>query len=100
MKSVIFVLLFVALATYLSARDSCKRHVMHVKMLSMYPNATEVDVATIAAKIYDDKNEAEIFYGFNIEAKAVIPVQLTFDSKDIYSIATKPSQTFAVRWQN
>jgi hypothetical protein len=99
MKSFISILLLITLTTCLSACQSYQRQVMPVKMPSSYPNATEVAGATIAAKIYDDKNEAEAFYGFDIIGTGVIPLQLIFDNKGIHSITIISSQTFPVRWQ-
>jgi hypothetical protein len=99
MKSFISILLLITLAAYLSACQSYQRQAIPAKMPSSYPNATEIASATIAAKIYDDKNEAETFYGFDIVGTGVIPVQLIFDNKGIHSITIIASQTFPVRCQ-
>lgn len=99
-KGFVFLLLFIIIAFIFSACQSYQRKAMPVKMPSAYPNAIKVADATLAAKIYDDKNEAESFYGFDIVSAGVVPVQIVFDNRGTHSIELVPSQTFLVDVEN
>ena len=98
-KSLIAVIL-IALAVMLSACQSYERQVAPIKLPSAYPNATEVAGATIAAKSYDDKKEAEAAYGFDIVGAGVVPIQVVFDNGSAHTIEVVPSQTFLVDVDN
>lgn len=89
-------IVFIAVAVILSACQSYQRRVIPAKLPSAYPNATEIAGAMIAAKLYDDKNEAEALYGFDIVGAGVVPVQVIFDNKGSHSLQIVPDQTLLV----
>lgn len=88
--------LVIAAVMILSACQSYQRRVIPAKLPSAYPNATELAGATIAAKLYHDKNEAEALYGFDIKGAGVVPVQVVVDNKGSHPLQIVPDQTFLV----
>jgi hypothetical protein len=87
---------FIALAVILSACQSYQTKVAPAKLPSAYHNATEVAGATIATKVYEDKKEAEVVFGFDIVGAGVVPVQVIFDNRGTHSLQIVPDQTFLV----
>ena len=73
---------------------SYKQQVVPFKMPSSLPNATEVAGATVAAMAFDNKEEANSAFGFDILGAGVLPVQVIFDNKGPHSLEVVPSQTF------
>lgn len=69
---------------------------MPFKMPAAYPNATEVAGAVIAAKAYDNEQEAKSAFGFDIRGAGILPVQVIFDNKGDHPIEIVPEQTFFV----
>jgi len=65
-------------------------------MPAAYPNATEVAGATVAAKAYDDAEEAKEAFGFDVRGAGLYPVQVIFDNTGDHSLQIEPSQTFLV----
>lgn len=65
---------------WLSACTTYERQVAPFKMPAAYPNATAVADATIAAKAYDNKEEATAAFGFDIRGAGILPVQVIFDN--------------------
>jgi hypothetical protein len=84
------------LAVVLSACQSYQQRVVPAKMPSTYPNATEVAGATVAARVYEDKKEAEALFGFDILGAGVIPVQVIFDNRGTHPLLIVPGQTLLV----
>jgi hypothetical protein len=93
--SEVFVLL-IALAVALSSCQRYQTRVVPAKLPSAYPNATEVAGATIAARVYEDKKEAEAVYGFDIVGAGVLPVQVVFDNRGTHPLQIVPDQTLMV----
>jgi len=73
-----------------------KRQPVSFKMPTAYPNATEVAGATVAAKAYDDPEEAKEAFGFDIRGAGLYPVQVIFDNTSDHSLQIEPSQTFLI----
>jgi hypothetical protein len=98
MKNSVLRVLFVLLAitTLAAGCSSYKQQVVPFKMPSAYPNAIEIAGATIAAKAYDDNQEAQKAFGFDIRGAGVFPVQVIFDNKGPHPLEIAPDQTFLV----
>jgi hypothetical protein len=67
--------------------------VMPFKAPSAYANATETAGATIAAKVYDNEQEAKSAFGFDIMGAGIMPVQIIFDNRT-HPLEIVPQQTF------
>src|SRR3972149_1129047 len=94
------VLAIVFIAALLTACASYERQVVPFKLPSAYPNATEAAEAFIAAKSYDDKDEAGKAFGFDIKGAGILPVQVIFDNKGGHPLEIVPAQTFLVDEEN
>ncbi len=79
---------------------SHKRQIVPFKMPSAYPNATKVAGATVAARAYDDAQEAEQAFGWNIRSAGLYPVQVIFDNLGDHALEIEPSQTFLIDGEN
>ncbi len=95
-KSTLRFLAITLLTAALTACTSYERQVVPFKLPSAYPNAVEAADAVIAAKSYDDKDEAGKAFGFDIRGAGILPVQVIFDNKGSHSLEIVPSQTFMV----
>lgn len=71
-----------------------ERKVVPFKMPSAYPNATEVAGAVIAARAFDDPDEANSTFGFDISGAGILPVQVTFDNKGPHPLEIVPGNTY------
>ncbi|HAR95741.1 MAG TPA: hypothetical protein DCR97_07240 [Deltaproteobacteria bacterium] len=97
MKRFVLVLVFCCFtALLLPGCSAYKQQVVPFKMPSSYPNATEVAGATIASKAYDDSQEAQNVFGFDIRGAGVFPVQVIFDNRGPHPLEIAPDQTFLV----
>ena len=95
-----YVLMIFLLAMALTACTKYERQVLPFKLPSAYPNATEAADATIAAKSYDDKDEAGKAFGFDIRGAGILPVQVIFDNQGKHPLEIVPVQTFLVDVDN
>lgn len=77
-----------------------KSQVVPVKMPAAYPNATEFAGATVAAKAYEDNDEASSAFGFDIRGSGLLPVQVVFDNKGTHPLEIVPNQTFLIDNEN
>ena len=84
------------MAAWLTACTSYERQVVPFKMPAAYPNATAVADATIAAKAYDNKEEAAAAFGFDIRGTGILPVQVIFDNAGGHSLEILTDKTFLV----
>jgi len=84
------------MAAWLTACTSYERQVVPFKMPAAYPNATAVADATIAAKAYDNKEEAAAAFGFDIRGAGILPVQVIFDNAGGHSLEILTDKTFLV----
>ncbi len=84
----------------LTGCQSYKSQVVPVKMPGAYPNATEFAGATVAARAYEDNNEANSAFGFDIRQAGLLPVQVVFDNKGTHPLEIVPNQTFLIDSDN
>ncbi len=78
---------------------SCSRYqtrVVPLKLPSASPNSVEVAGATVAARAYEDRNEARTAFGFDVRGSGVLPVQVVFDNTGAHPLQIVPEQTFLV----
>lgn len=80
----------------LAACTTYERQVVPFKMPSAYPNATAVAEATIAAKAYDNSEEAAAAFGFDIRGAGILPVQVIFDNAGGHPLEVITEKTFLV----
>ncbi len=92
-------MIFLLLAS-IAACTRYERKVVPFKMPSALPNATEVADATVAARPYDDKDEAAAAFGFDIKGAGILPVQVIFDNRGKHSLEIIPAQTFLYDSEN
>ncbi len=95
-KSTITVLAAVLAVVWIAACTTYERQVVPFKMPSAYPNATVVAEATIAAKAYDNKEEATAAFGFDIRGAGILPVQVIFDNTGGHPLEIMTDKTFLV----
>ncbi len=92
------IMIVVAVAALTGCRY--KSQVVPLKMPAAYPNATEFAGATVAAKAYEDNNEANAAFGFDIRQAGLLPVQVVFDNKGMHPLEIVPNQTFLIDNEN
>jgi hypothetical protein len=90
----------ILLTAVLAACTSYERQVVPFKLPSAYPNAVEIADAVIAAKSFDNKDEAGHAFGFDIRGAGILPVQVIFDNKGSHYLEIVPAQTFLVDEEN
>jgi hypothetical protein len=95
-KANIKVLAALLMVVWLVACTSYERQVVPFKMPAAYPNATAVADATIAAKAYDNKEEATAAFGFDIRGAGILPVQVIFDNTGGHPLEILTDKTFLV----
>ena len=69
-------------------------------MPAAYPNFTRAGGADIAAKAYDDPNEAGQAFGYDMRGSGILPVQVVIDNKGNHPLEIVPGQTFLVDTAN
>jgi hypothetical protein len=84
----------------LAACTRYERQVVPFKMPSAYPNVTIVAGATIAAKAYDDPDEAANAFGFDIRGAGILPVQVIFDNTGDHPLEVVADKTLLVDTEN
>jgi len=90
----------ILLTAALAACTSYERQVVPFKLPSAYPNAVVIADAVIAAKSFDNKDEAGNAFGFDIRGAGILPVQVIFDNKGSHPLEIVPAQTFLVDEEN
>ncbi len=80
----------------LAACTTYERKVVPFRMPDAYSNATKVAEATIAAKSYDNKEEAAAAFGFDILGAGILPVQVIFDNTGNHSLEIVAGKTLLV----
>jgi len=90
----------VILALALVACARYERKVVPFKMPQAYPNATEAAGAVIAAKPYNNAEEAAADFGFDILDAGIRPVQIIFDNRGRHRIEIISQTTFLVDTNN
>lgn len=84
----------------LGACTTYERKVVPFKMPQAYSNAAQAAGATIAAKSYDNKEEAADAFGFDIMGAGILPVQVVFDNTGSHSLEIVPGKTLLVDEDN
>jgi len=82
---------------------SCQTYqpqVVPFKMPAAYPNVTRAGGADIAAKAYDDPNEAGQAFGYDMRGSGILPVQVIIDNRGNHPLEMVPGQTFLVDTAN
>jgi hypothetical protein len=95
-----FFVLVLAMAFIAVSCARYERQVVPFQLPSVMPNAAQVSGATIAAKAFHDKKEAEAAFGFDVIGSGVYPVQVIFDNKGQHPIEVVPNQTFMTDVEN
>jgi hypothetical protein len=93
-------LAIILLTAAIAACTSYERQVVPFKLPSAYPNAIEIADAVIAAKSFDNKDEAGNAFGFDIRGAGILPVQVIFDNRGSHFLEIVPAQTFLVDEEN
>jgi hypothetical protein len=76
------------------------QQVVPFKMPAGYPNMTQVAGIQIGARAYNDPNEAQTVFGFDIRGAGLFPVQVVLDHRGTSPVEINPSQTFLIDYQN
>ncbi len=84
----------------LAACTTYERQVVPFKMPAAYPNATPVANATIAAKAYDQGEEASAAFGFDIRSAGILPVQVIFDNTGNHPLEILSDKTLLLDVEN
>jgi len=77
-----------------------QRQVPSFKMPDAFANVKEVMGAKVAAHAYNDSEDAERAFGFNIRGAGVLPVQVIFDNQGTGTFEIVSSQTFLIDKEN
>lgn len=100
MNKTLAAVLAVIMMAGVSACTTYERQVVPFKMPAAYPNATTVADATIAAKVFDSKEEATAAFGFDIRGAGILPVQVIFDNRGSHPLEILTDKTFLVDEEN
>ena len=82
------------------ATHTYEQQVVPFKLPMAYPNFTRAGGADIAAKAYDDPNEAAKAFDYDMRGSGVLPVEIVFDNRGNHSLEIVPAQTFLVDTAN
>jgi len=96
MKRYLIIFLAFFLCAVISSCQSYKTQVVPFKLPSAYSNMINISGADIAARVFDNKEEAENVFGFDIISSGVLPVQIIFDNKGPHKLSIVSNQTFLV----
>ncbi|MDY6952957.1 MAG: hypothetical protein SWE60_15715 [Thermodesulfobacteriota bacterium] len=96
MKNRTFFSCFMVILFVVAGCAGHQTQVVPFKMPEAYSNATKVAGATIAAKAYDDPQQAKKAFGWDIRNAGLYPVQVVFDNLGDHSLEIEPSQTFLI----
>jgi hypothetical protein len=66
------------------------------KLPEAYQNVQRLDGAYVAARAWNNEEEARQAFGFNIVRAGLLPVQVSFDNRGGNTLAIVPSQTFLI----
>jgi hypothetical protein len=76
-----------------------QRQVVPFKMPQAYPNATAVGGAVVASKAWDNQEEAQSAFGFDIRPD-ILPIQVVFDNKGDRPLEIVAEQTILIDTEN
>jgi uncharacterized protein YcfJ len=94
----IFSILLLVLA--FSGCESYRQQVVPFKLPTAYANVTSVADAQIAAQAYDDPQQAQEAFGFDIRGAGILPVKVVFDNTGKHTLEIVTDQTFLVDSDN
>lgn len=66
------------------------------KLPEAYVNVQRVAGAYVGARAWDQEEEAQAAFGFNIIRAGLLPVQVSFDNRGPATLVIEPSQTFLI----
>lgn len=69
------------------------------KLPEVYQNVQRLDGAYVAARAWNNEEEARQAFGFNIVKAGLLPVQVSFDNRGDKTLAIVPPQTFLINQQ-
>jgi hypothetical protein len=99
-RKTILISIAVLLAIMLLA--SCARYqrqVVPFKMPQAYPNATNIGEVVVASKAWDNPEEAQKAFGFDIRPE-ILPIQVVFDNKGTHPLEIVAEQTILIDVEN
>lgn len=70
--------------------------VVPMKLPEAYANVQRVAGAYVAARAWDQEEEAQGAFGFNILRAGLLPVQVNFDNRGSETLTIEASQTFLI----
>jgi hypothetical protein len=97
MKSII---VLCAVLMFLTGCQSYQRKVVPAKMPDAYPNMTNIAGADIAVKLFDDQQEAQEAFGFDIRGAGILPVQVIINNKGTHPVEIVPGKTILIDTDN
>lgn len=59
-----------------------------------YPNFTQIERLQVAARAFGEKQEARDNFGFDVHGAGLLPVQVVFENRSVYSWRVVSNQTF------
>lgn len=69
------------------------------KLPEVYQNVQRLDGAYVAARAWNNEEEARQAFGFNIIKAGLLPVQVSLDNRGDKTLTIVPSQTFLINQQ-
>ncbi len=93
-KNTYLVCIIMSLFVLAACGPTYKAKPLPFKAPSAYDNTKEVAGAMVAAKAYDDPEEATEVFGFNAIDAGMLPVQVVFDNQGQSTLEVDISQTF------
>ncbi len=66
------------------------------KLPEAYANVQRVDGTYVAARAWDEKEQARQAFGFDIIGAGLLPVQVSFDNRGNQTLAIVPTQTYLI----
>jgi len=94
-KTLMAILAAVIAAALLSSCARYQSQVVPFKMPQAYANSTTVGETVVASKSWDNPEEAQQAFGFDIRPE-ILPVQVIFDNKGTHPIEIISEQTFVI----
>jgi hypothetical protein len=93
-RDVVSIFSILLLGFTLAGCESHKQQVVPFKLPAAYPNITNVADAQIAAQAYDDPQQTQEAFGFDIRGAVVLPVKVVFDNTGTHTLEIVTEQTF------
>lgn len=100
MRHVISIFSILLVILVFTGCETYRQQVVPFKLPTAYPNVVTVADAQIAAQAYDDPQQAQEAFGFDIRGAGILPVKVVFDNKGMHSLEILTGQTFLVDSDN